>query len=112
MALLLTSKPMATRAVRRAVRPVASARRAPAQVAAFVAAPAAMAASEVAQVAIDGRLVALPLVLAPALGWVLFNILGPASNQIANMQKKQEVSHAATVGFRGSGCRTSFRVAP
>jgi len=91
------SKPMPTRVVRRAVRAQATQRRAPsapvvaaAPVAALMAAPSAMAATEaVSQVALDGRLIALPLILAPAVGWVLFNILGPASRQIENMQKKK-----------------------
>ena len=52
-------------------------------------APSAAAAEEVAHLAeIDGRFGILLLVLGPALGWVAFNILGPALNQVGNMTAK------------------------
>ena len=46
----------------------------------------AQAANEVSQLAAgDNRLLILGVVFVPALGWVAFNILGPALNQLANM---------------------------
>ena len=33
----------------------------------------------------DGRLGIILVVLLPVIGWVLFNILGPAKNQLDNM---------------------------
>ena len=46
----------------------------------------AQAANEVAELAAgDNRLLILGVIFVPALGWVAFNILGPALNQYANM---------------------------
>ena len=48
----------------------------------------AQAASEVAQLAAgDNRLGIIATLALPAVGWVLFNIGGPALNQLANMDK-------------------------
>jgi len=52
--------------------------------------PAAEAAQEVAQVAdVDARPLILLLVLGPAVGWVLFNILQPALRQLQGMINKK-----------------------
>ena len=46
----------------------------------------AQAANEVSELAAgDNRLLILTVIFVPALGWVAFNILGPALNQLANM---------------------------
>jgi len=45
------------------------------------------AAQEVMAVAADNRLGSILFLLFPAIGWVLFNILGPFQNQLKNMQK-------------------------
>ena len=46
----------------------------------------AQAFNEVAELAAgDNRLLILGVIFVPALGWVAFNILGPALNQYANM---------------------------
>lgn len=45
------------------------------------------AAQEVAQLAADNRPLVLLVVLGPAIGWVLFNILQPALRQLQNMIK-------------------------
>lgn len=50
----------------------------------FVATPEASAAAEAA--ANDNRGTLLLLVIAPAIGWVLYNILQPALNQINKMR--------------------------
>ena len=57
--------------------------------ASLMAAGQADAAQEVMDVAIDGRFGIL-LLLGPAVGWVLFNIAGPAFNQVDNMNKKKK----------------------
>ena len=55
----------------------------------LLAAGNAQAAQEVANLAArDNRAGTLLLLLAPALGWVAFNILGPALNQLKGMQLK------------------------
>lgn len=55
----------------------------------LLAAGNAQAAQEVASLAArDNRASTLLLLLAPALGWVAFNILGPALNQLKGMQLK------------------------
>jgi len=56
--------------------------------AALMAAPSAEAAQEIAQVAVDGRLGIFALLFGPVLGWVAFNILGPALNQLDTMSEK------------------------
>lgn len=54
--------------------------------AALFSAQQAQAANEIAELAAgDNRLLILGVVFVPALGWVAFNILGPALNQYANM---------------------------
>merc|ERR1711988_42664 len=50
---------------------------------------AAEAAQEVAQLA-DGRPLAIVGVLSVAIGWVLFNIGGPALNQLDDMDKSKK----------------------
>ena len=53
----------------------------------LLAAGNAQAAQEIADLAAwDKRAGTLALLLAPALGWVAFNILGPALNQLKGMQ--------------------------
>ena len=74
--------------------------------AALIAAPDADAAQVIAQVADDNRPLLLLLVVAPALGWVLFNILKPALNQINKMQGK------AVAGAVGLGAAGSLLLAP
>jgi photosystem II PsbY protein len=55
--------------------------------ASLLAAPQANAqVQELAQVSADTRPLILLFILAPAIGWVLFNILKPALNQIEKMQ--------------------------
>ncbi|KAL3677328.1 hypothetical protein R1sor_027276 [Riccia sorocarpa] len=49
----------------------------------------AEAAQEFAQLAADNRPVILLVVLVPAIGWVLFNILRPALNQVDKMRNKK-----------------------
>jgi len=60
--------------------------------ASLLAAPQADAATEIAQVAGDGRIGVLLLVFVPVVGWVLFNIGGPALNQLNNMGGGQDVA--------------------
>ena len=52
-------------------------------------APSAQAAQQVADVA-DGRLGIFFLLFGPVLGWVAFNILGPALNQLDTMDEKNQ----------------------
>lgn len=55
----------------------------------LLAAGNAQAASEVATLAAgDNRFGTLTLLALPALGWVAFNIGGPALNQLSNMKTK------------------------
>ena len=57
----------------------------------------AQAASEVAQLAAgDNRVGIIATLALPALGWVAFNIAGPALNQLANMDdaNKMRYHHA------------------
>jgi len=59
----------------------------------LLAAPqASEAAQEISQLAADTRPFALLLVLGPAVGWVLFNILQPAFNQLGDMQEKNQAA--------------------
>ena len=52
----------------------------------------AQAASEVVQLAAgDNRLGTIATLALPAVGWVLFNIGGPALNQLANMDKSNKM---------------------
>ena len=54
----------------------------------------AQAASEVAQLAAgDSRLSIIATLALPALGWVAFNIGGPALNQLANMDKSNKMRY-------------------
>lgn len=65
----------------------------------LLAAGNAQAAQEVANLAAkDNRAGTLLILLAPALGWVAFNILGPALNQLKGMQP----SAPAKRGARGA----------
>ncbi|GJP39689.1 hypothetical protein CLOM_g24035 [Closterium sp. NIES-68] len=62
-------------------------------------APHAEAAQQIAELAdSDNRAGALLIVLLPALGWVLFNILQPAKNQLAKMKSSKSVVGAAGIG--------------
>ncbi|KAK3278282.1 hypothetical protein CYMTET_13777 [Cymbomonas tetramitiformis] len=66
---------------------------------ALLAAPgAAEAAQQVAQVA-DARPTAILFVLGPAVAWVAFNILGPALNQLDDMDAKNTKGLAAGLGL-------------
>lgn len=56
--------------------------------AALMCAGSAEAAQEVVSVAGDNRLGILAFLLAPVAGWVLFNIAGPALNQVNEMSEK------------------------
>lgn len=53
--------------------------------ASLLSAPDADAAQEIAQLGADTRPLILLFILAPAIGWVLFNILKPAINQVNKM---------------------------
>merc|ERR1719453_2723173 len=57
---------------------------------ALTAANPALAVSEVAEVAVDGRLGIFFVLFGPVLGWVAFNILGPALNQLDKMDAKNK----------------------
>ncbi len=63
----------------------------------LLAAGNAQAAQEVASLAArDNRAGTLALLLAPALGWVAFNILSPALNQLKGMQNAKR---SAAIGL-------------
>lgn len=65
----------------------------------LLAAGNAQAAQEVANLAArDNRAPLLALLLTPALGWVAFNILSPALNQLKGMQNAN-VKRSAAVGL-------------
>lgn len=69
----------------------------------FLSSGNALAAQQVVQLAdSDNRLGALLFLIAPALGWVLFNIGGPASRQFGDMSKKKK-SVAAGLGLGAAG---------
>ncbi|CAK9881380.1 unnamed protein product [Sphagnum jensenii] len=55
----------------------------------MAAAPDAEAAQEITQLAADNRPLILLFILLPAIGWVLFNILQPALNQLNKMSGKK-----------------------
>eukprot|EP00897_Mesotaenium_endlicherianum_P010253 jgi/Mesen1/9256/ME000006S09255 len=57
--------------------------------ASLLAAPQSEAAQEIAQLATDYRPLVLALPVVAAAGWVLFNIAGPALNQVKKMQGKK-----------------------
>ncbi|CAI5506029.1 unnamed protein product [Closterium sp. Naga37s-1] len=68
----------------------------------LLAAPHAEAAQQIAELAdSDNRAGALLIVLLPALGWVLFNILQPALNQLNKMKGKKSVVGALGLGAAG-----------
>lgn len=71
--------------------------------------PSADAAQEFAQLAegSDYRPLILLVILGPAIGWVLFNILQPALRQFDNMNKKRSI-----VGFLGLGAAASALAMP
>ena len=51
------------------------------------------AANQVSELAAgDNRALILGVIFVPAVGWVAFNILGPALNQLANMSSKNNPS--------------------
>lgn len=50
------------------------------------------AAQQMADLASDNRLGSILFLLAPAIGWVGFNILGPFQNQLKDMQSKKAVA--------------------
>jgi photosystem II PsbY protein len=54
--------------------------------ASMMAVPDAEAAQEITQLAADNRPLILLFILLPAVGWVLFNILQPALNQLNKMR--------------------------
>lgn len=58
--------------------------------ASLLAAPRADAASEIAQLAIDNRVLLLGTLFIPVLGWVAFNILPPAIRQLQTMAEKRD----------------------
>ena len=59
----------------------------------LLAAGNAQAAQEIADLAArDNRAGTLALLLVPAVGWVAFNILGPALNQLKGMQVKRSAA--------------------
>ena len=59
----------------------------------------AQAASEVAQLAAgDNRVGIIATLALPALGWVAFNIGGPALNQLANMDKTNKMRYTTCNG--------------
>jgi photosystem II PsbY protein len=55
---------------------------------------AALAAQQIADAADDNRGTLLLLVVAPAVGWVLYNILQPALNQLNRMRGSQQAAVA------------------
>jgi len=60
------------------------------------------AATELAQLAAsDSRLSIIATLFLPVIGWVLFNILGPASRQISSMSADKPVSKGTTTKRRG-----------
>eukprot|EP00270_Netrium_digitus_P006474 TRINITY_DN189_c0_g1_i3.p1 TRINITY_DN189_c0_g1~~TRINITY_DN189_c0_g1_i3.p1 ORF type:complete len:406 (+),score=107.91 TRINITY_DN189_c0_g1_i3:89-1306(+) len=66
-------------------------------------APESEAAQEMVQLADnDARPLLLLLVLGPAVGWVLFNILRPALNQFDNMRSTRSIAGAVSLGALGS----------
>ena len=66
----------------------------------------AQAASEVAQLAAgDNRLGIIATLALPAVGWVIFNIGGPALNQLANMDKSNKMRYIFILPPRISPCR-------
>ena len=82
--------------------------------ASLVAAPHADAAQEIAQVAdSDFRGLLILGLLVPAVGWVLFNILRPALNQIEKMQEGNtgKTSKRSVIGALGLG-GASMSLAP
>jgi photosystem II PsbY protein len=68
---------------------------------------AALAAQQIADAADDNRGTLLLLVVAPAVGWVLYNILQPALNQLNRMRSSQ----AAVAGL-GLGAAAGMACAP
>ena len=70
----------------------------------FLAAGNAQAAVEVAQLA-DSRGLELILPLGAALGWVLFNILGPLGNQIQAMETNTAGNAKRVVGASARGAK-------
>lgn len=82
-----------------------------AMAATFLSSGNALAAQEVLQVAdSDNRLGALLFLIGPALGWVLFNIGGPASRQLDDMSKSKKKKSVA-IGL-GLGAAGSLAFAP
>lgn len=71
----------------------------------FLAAGNANAAQEIAELAAggDGRLGVLSLLLLPAVGWVTFNIGGPALNQLKGMDTKTKAKARALAAGLGLG---------
>lgn len=70
--------------------------------ASLLAAPEADAAQQIAQLAVDSRPLLLLTVLVPAVGWVLFNILKPALNQVNKMKGAKSVAGAVGLGAAAS----------
>mmetsp|Transcript_3602 Transcript_3602/g.10471 ORF Transcript_3602/g.10471 Transcript_3602/m.10471 type:complete len:231 (+) Transcript_3602:95-787(+) len=64
--------------------------------ASLLSAESADAATEVAQLAGDARISVIATLFVPLVGWVLFNIGGPALNQLRNQAAKNESANAPT----------------
>ena len=86
-----------------------------AALAAAVADKAAVAASgpmEVAQVAGDNRALFLLGLFVPAIGWVGFNILGPALRQVDNMSEANTKKRGVAIGLAGAGLASALLASP
>ena len=86
-----------------------------AALAATVADSAAVAASgpmEVAQVAGDNRALFLLGLFVPAIGWVAFNILGPALRQVNNMSDSNTKRRGIAIGLTGAGLASAMLASP
>eukprot|EP00887_Chlorella_sp_A99_P002501 scaffold6.g2501.t1 len=76
-------------------------------------APEADAATEAMQLAAgDGRFGILTTIVLIALGWVTFQILGPAQRQLENMNAKTGKGKRAVAGAIGLGAASSLLLAP
>lgn len=79
----------------------------------MMSAGSAQAASEVAQLAAgDNRLGIIATLALPALGWVAFNIGGPALNQMANMDKSNKMRYRPATLSAAQCCLHAFAWVP
>ena len=69
----------------------------------LLAAGSAEAAQELATTAADGRGGILLTLFVPVIGWVLFNIFGPAKNQIDDMSSKGVAAGVGLAGLLAAG---------